>query len=83
MNMESSFTQDGTILWDKAKKKSPDLSHRQGAMFLDRPDLWPHQAKGKRPGTKPLPGQIPFAFHTEGMKTCSGPNCPIKRGEGK
>ena len=40
MNYQADFT-EGQILFTEAKPKPPDLRHLQGAMFLDRPDLWP------------------------------------------
>ena len=40
MNYQADFV-EGDVLFSEAKPKRPDLSHLQGAMFLDRPDLWP------------------------------------------
>jgi len=78
MNYRAEFTTDGTIVWDETRVKSPDLGHLQGAMFKDRPDLWPSKAKRKRKGTKPLEGQLPFAFITDPMPECAGPKCQAK-----
>ena len=82
MNYKASFNNHGEIIWEELQQKSPGLSQFQGAMFLDRPDLWPCKPKGRRPGAKPLPGQIAFAFVTDYLHECSGPNCPIKKGKG-
>lgn len=40
MNYQADFV-EGDVLFTEAKPKPPDLRHLQGAMFLDRPDLWP------------------------------------------
>jgi hypothetical protein len=61
MNYQADFT-EGTILFQKAEHKPPDLSHIQGAMFLDRPDLWP--PRRRRKSYTPPPGQ-PELFTTE------------------
>ena len=40
MNYRADFV-EGEVLFSEASHKPPNLSHLQGAMFLDRPDLWP------------------------------------------
>ena len=40
MNAKADFL-DGTVMWTEAPRRPPDLRRCQGAMFLDRPDLWP------------------------------------------
>ena len=57
MIQEGSFDLKGEITWQEQKPKPPDLSHLQGAMFMDRPDLWPVKKPKPRRGSIPLPGQ--------------------------
>lgn len=32
---------DGHIMFSPIERPSPDMRRLQGAMFMDRPDLWP------------------------------------------
>jgi len=57
MNYEGSFDETGQVMWQEKPHKPPDLSHLQGAMFMDRPDLWPVKKPKPRKGDLPLPGQ--------------------------
>ena len=61
MAMQSDFV-DGVPLFQEVPHKPPDLSRYQGAMFLDRPDLWPIIKRKSKPSA--LPGQQPL--FTEG-----------------
>ena len=57
MNYEGSFDETGQVMWQEKPHKPPDLSHLQGAMFMDRPDLWPAKKPKPRRSDQPLPGQ--------------------------
>ena len=48
---------DGEVMWTKAPYHPPDLRRLQGAMFLDRPDLWPVTRRKPR---QPAPEQRPL-----------------------
>ena len=51
---------EGTVLFTEAvPKPPPNLKHLQGAMFLDRPDLWPARSKRKK-AVAPPPEQQPL-----------------------
>ena len=57
MNYQADFV-EGEVLFTQANHKPPDLSHLQGAMFLDRPDLWPIKRRRSHPvppEQQPLP----------------------------
>ena len=58
MNLQADF-KDGEVLFAELPPKPPDLRRYQGAMFLDRPDLWrpPLRRNWK---AAPLPGQQPL-----------------------
>jgi hypothetical protein len=47
MNLQADFT-EGEVLFTELSPKPPDLRKYQGAMFLDRPDLWPTRPKHKK-----------------------------------
>jgi hypothetical protein len=47
MNLQSDF-KDGEVLFTEHPPKPPDLHRYQGAMFLDRPDLWPTKRRPKK-----------------------------------
>jgi len=47
MNYQADFV-EGELLFTEAKPKRPDLKHLQGAMFLDRPDLWPVKRRRRK-----------------------------------
>ena len=55
MNLKSDFL-DGELLFSELPPKPPDVAHLQGAMFLDRPDLWP--VKRRRSRKEPPPEQM-------------------------
>jgi len=57
MNQEGSFDETGQVTWQEQKPRPPNLSHLQGAMFMDRPDLWPVKKPRPRRSDQPLPGQ--------------------------
>jgi len=57
MNQQADFT-EGQVLFTETKPKAPDLRHLQGAMFLDRPDLWP--VKPRRRSFTPPAEQQPL-----------------------
>jgi len=63
MNYQADFV-DGEVFFTEANHKPPDLSHLQGAMFLDRPDLWP--IKQRRRKFIPPPEQQPLFQEGEG-----------------
>ena len=64
------FSQELQITWQEARLKAPDLRYLQGAMFLDRPDLWSTRRKKAR--VLPLNGQIPFAMLFEVERVFGG-----------
>ncbi len=70
------FDETSVVTWTAERPKCPNLSHLQGAMFLDRPDLWPVRPRRRKPGTRPLNGQTAFSFFTDQLPQCAGPNCP-------
>ena len=43
---------DGPILYSEVPTKPPNLTRLQGAMFMDRPDLWPINGRRR---SKPVP----------------------------
>ena len=47
MNQQADFV-EGQVLFTETKPNAPDLSHLQGAMFLDRPDLWPVKRRRRK-----------------------------------
>ena len=63
MNYQADFI-EGEVKFQEASPKPPDLRRYQGAMFLDRPDLWrpPLRRNWK---SAPLPGQQPL-FQAKG-----------------
>lgn len=38
--LKGEFNNDGKLEFYEASQKPPNLRHLQGAMFMDRPDLW-------------------------------------------
>lgn len=57
MTRQANFEEDGTVYWDEPPRRKPLNGPIQGAMFLDRPDLWPVRRR-RRPGSSPhLPNQ--------------------------
>jgi len=63
MNLQSDF-KDGEVLFTEHPPKPPDLHRYQGAMFLDRPDLWPTKRRPKK--SIALPHQEPLFNLGEG-----------------
>ena len=63
MNQQADFV-EGQVLFTEARPKAPDLRHLQGAMFLDRPDLWP--VNRRRRSFTPPPEQQPLFPEWEG-----------------
>jgi len=63
MNLQSDF-KDGEVLFAELPPKPPDLHRYQGAMFLDRPDLWPTKRRSKK--SIALPHQEPLFNLEEG-----------------
>jgi hypothetical protein len=53
---------DGPILFSEVPYKPPDLTRLQGAMFTDRPDLWPTNGRRRR---KPVPAEQQPLFDSE------------------
>ncbi len=51
------FDEKGLVSFPEIKPKPPNVRHLQGAMFMDRPDLWPAHKKMNPKGRKPLPNQ--------------------------
>ena len=53
MNQQAEFKTDGTggveVVWDEAAGKPVDTSKLQGAMFMDRADLWKKHSKRTQP----------------------------------
>ena len=47
MNSQADF-KEGKVLFEEVPPKPPDLRRYQGAMFLDRPDLWPSERNARR-----------------------------------
>lgn len=43
---------DGVVMFSPLDRKPPDMTRLQGAMFMDRPDLWP---RTRRRRAKPVP----------------------------
>ncbi|OGO02665.1 MAG: hypothetical protein A2Y59_06370 [Chloroflexi bacterium RBG_13_52_14] len=58
MNYQADFV-EGAILYSEVTPSRPNLKHLQGAMFLDRPDLWPSK---RRPKAKPVPKEQQSLF---------------------
>jgi len=63
MNYQADFV-EGEVFFTEARRKAPDLRHLQGAMFLDRPDLWP--LKRRRRKFTPPAEQQPLFHEREG-----------------
>jgi hypothetical protein len=53
---------DGPILYSEVPTKSPNLTRYQGAMFMDRPDLWPINGRRR---SKPVPPEQQPLFDSE------------------
>ena len=53
---------DGPILFSEVPPKPHNLTRYQGAMFMDRPDLWP--INGRR-HSKPVPPEQQPLFDSE------------------
>jgi len=54
---------DGELRFSELPATAPDLSRYQGAMFLDRPDLWP--TLHRRRNGKPVPPEQQPLFKPE------------------
>ena len=52
MNLQADF-KEGEVLFTELPPKPPDLRRYQGAMFIDRPDLWPTPRRHRN--GKPVP----------------------------
>jgi len=81
MIYRQSFDEKGELTWREEWPKPPDLSHLQGAMFLDRPDLWPVRKPKSRRNARPLNNQTAFAFLTDLMNECKSSKCQKKGGD--
>ena len=44
---------DGQVLFQELPSRPRDLTRYQGAMFLDRPDLWPVRRPKRKNGVPP------------------------------
>jgi hypothetical protein len=53
---------DGHILYSEVPTKPPNLTRLQGAMFMDRPDLWPINGRRR---SKPVPPEQHPLFDSE------------------
>jgi hypothetical protein len=53
---------DGPILYSEVPTKPPNLTRYQGAMFMDRPDLWPINGRRRH---KPVPPEQQPLFDSE------------------
>ena len=51
------FDEQGKLYFTEERPKPPDVRHLQGAMFMDRPDLWRGPRRKARRGSLPLPNQ--------------------------
>lgn len=76
MSHQAQFDEKGCVVWEERPSPPPDLSRFQKAMFLDRPDLWPKQPGRRKPGSKPLDGQI-VLFSIDG--DCPDGRCKDRR----
>ena len=47
MRAQADFA-DGQVLFSEVDRRPPDLRRCQGAMFMDRPDLWPTNGRRRR-----------------------------------
>ena len=65
MLMRGQFDDQARPFFTEEKPKPADTSHLQGAMFLDRPDLWAGPARRRRAGSRPLANQ-PSLLREEG-----------------
>jgi hypothetical protein len=52
MSSQADFI-EGKVLFEEVPQKPPDLRRYQGAMFIDRPDLWPTPRRHRN--GKPVP----------------------------
>lgn len=57
MIQKGQFDEQGQVYFTEEKPKAVDVSHLQGAMFLDRPDLWAGPPRRRKNGSRPLPNQ--------------------------
>ena len=53
---------DGPVMFSPVPYKPPDMVRYQGAMFMDRPDLWPST---RRRRSKPVPAEQQPLFDSE------------------
>ena len=58
MNFQADFTEGEVVKFQEVQHKQPDLHRYQGAMFIDRPDLWPTKRRPKK--SIALPHQQPL-----------------------
>ena len=61
MNSRADFL-DGQVMFSPVPYKPPDMARLQGAMFMDRPDLWPAT---RRRRSKPVPAEQQPLFDSE------------------
>jgi len=61
MNSQADFL-DGPVMFTPQPYKPPDMTRLQGAMFMDRPDLWP---RARRRRAKPAPLEQQPLFDSE------------------
>jgi len=64
MNYQADFTEGEVVKFQEVRPKPPDLRRYQGAMFLDRPDLWLTKRRPKK--STALPHQEPLFNLEEG-----------------
>ena len=64
MNFQADFTEGEVVKFQEVQPKPPDLRRYQGAMFIDRPDLWPTKRRPKK--SIALPHQEPLFNLEEG-----------------
>jgi hypothetical protein len=64
MNLQADFTEGEVVKFQELPPNPPDLRRYQGAMFLDRPDLWPTKRRPKK--SIALPHQEPLFNLEEG-----------------
>ena len=53
---------DGHLLFSPVPRRPPDVRRLQGAMFMDRPDLWPTNGRRR---SRPIPPEQQPLFDSE------------------
>jgi hypothetical protein len=57
VSYKGEFDENMKVFFTEVTPSAPDLSHLQGIMFADQPDLWRARPKKTKLRSRPLPSQ--------------------------